>query len=148
MTQKENAHPIAATMERAAGTAAYSGAATSFSGEHSTLSGVRQVDCVADVLPIGAENAISARILAGMLGLKDIRAVSRLVERERRSGVPICALAGTPGGYFLPSSPGELERYVKALNRRVREIKKTHDAVNESLRKLSGQEIVRGWNNG
>lgn len=103
---------------------------------------------VSDWLPIGAENAISARTLAEVLGLNDIRSVSRLIELERRAGVPICATTGGEGrGYFLPSSPGELERYVKALNRRVREIKKTHDAVNESLRKLSGQEIVRGWNN-
>lgn len=146
MPKNENAHPTAATVERAAEKAACDGAAIStvyFNGSTRP----RQAGCVSDILPIGAEHAISAKTLAAALGLKDIRAVSRLVERERRSGVPICASVGTPGGYFLPSSPGELERYVKALNRRVREIKKTHDAVNESLQKLSGQEIVRGWDN-
>lgn len=146
MPENEKAHPTAATMERAAEKAACDGAAIStinFSGSTRP----RQAACVADVLPVGAEHAVSARTLAAVLGLRDVRAVSRRVELERRSGVPICASVGTPGGYFLPSSPGELERYVKALNRRVREIKKTHDAVNESLQKLSGQEILRGWNN-
>lgn len=143
MSEKEKTLAGAGTPTRA-GRLAACGTAAKSKSQHTTQAVVRQV---ADVLPIGAEHAVSARTIAGMLGLRGVRAVSRLVELERRSGVPICASVGTPGGYFLPSSPGELERYVKALNRRVREIKKTHDAVNESLQKLSGQEIVRWWNN-
>lgn len=147
MSEKEKTHPTAATVERAAEKAACDGAAIStvyFNGSTRP----RQAGCVSDILPVGAANAISARTLAAVLGLKDVRSVSRLVELERRSGVPICASVGTPGGYFLPSSPCELERYLKSLNRRICEIRMTHDAINESLRRLSGQEIMMGWSDG
>lgn len=147
MKEKRNAHPTAATMERAAEAAAFSGAAASFSGENSTLAGVRQVVCVADVLPIGAENAISARNIAAVLGLKDIRAVSRLVELERRAGVPICAVSGGEGrGYFLPSSPDELEEYLERLDRRISHVRRTWIACENTLCLMKGQEVLDGWN--
>ena len=100
---------------------------------------------MADVLPIGAENAISARTLAAVLGLRDVRAVSRRVELERRSGVPICASVGTPGGYFLPSSPGELKRYLDSLNRRIGEVCRTRNACEDTLRRMTGQINIVGW---
>lgn len=102
---------------------------------------------VSDWLPIGAENAISARTLAEVLGLKDIRSVSRLIELERRAGVPICAATGGEGrGYFLPSSPGELEDYLKQLNHRISQIRRTWSACENTLRRMSGQEVLEGWN--
>ena len=123
MTQKENAHPIAATMERAAGTAAYSGAAASFSGECSTLSRPRQTVLIADV-----------------------RQLSKAVERERRRGAPICAaVSGDSRGYFLASSPDELSAYLKALDHRLREVRRTRDACGDTLRRMTGQTNLAGW---
>lgn len=146
MTQKENAHPIAATMERAAGTAAYSGAAASFSGECSTLSRPRQTVLIADVLPVGAGHAISGRTLAALLGFRDVRQLSKAVERERRRGAPICAaVSGDSRGYFLASSPDELSAYLKALDHRLREVRRTRDACGDTLRRMTGQTNLAGW---
>ena len=145
MKRKRNARSTAATVKRAEA-AAFSGAAASFSGESNTLSGTRQVVRAADVLPVGGENAISAKTLAAVLGLKDIRSVSRLVELERRAGVPICAATGGEGrGYFLAASPGELKRYLDSLNRRICEVCRTRNACEETLRRMTGQISIVGW---
>ena len=141
MNAKENARPTAATVERAAETADYSRAAISCSHSITSANG-RQVSAY---LPIGAANAVSGKDLAALLGYKTVRKLSREIELERRSGLPICAANGENKGYFLAASADELERYVKRLNRRIREIRKTHDAVSETLRKLSGQTVLEGW---
>ena len=82
MPKNENARSTAATVKRAAEKAACDGAAISTTNFNGSMC-LRQVACVADILPVGAEHAISAKTLAAALGLKDLRAVSRLVERER-----------------------------------------------------------------
>ena len=46
---------------------------------------------VSSLLLTGAENAITGREIKQIMGIKDGREISSLVERERRSGVPICA---------------------------------------------------------
>lgn len=146
MPENENAHPTAATMERAAEKAACDGAAISTTDFNGSMR-LRQVAwaCVADILPVGAEHAISAKTLAAALGLKDIRAVSRLVERERRNGIPICAATGGEGrGYYLPSSPEELEVYLRRLDRRISHVRRTWSACENALRRMSGQEIMEG----
>ena len=143
MSEKEKTLAGAGTPTRA-GRLAACGTAAKSKSQHTTQAVVRQV---ADVLPIGAENAISARTLAEVLGLKGIRAVSRLIELERRAGVPICAATGGEGrGYFLPSSPGELEDYLKQLNHRISQIRRTWGACENTLRRMSGQEVLEGWN--
>lgn len=141
MSEKEKTLAGAGTPTRA-GRLAACGTAAKSKSQHTTQAVVRQV---ADVLPIGAENAISARTLAAVLGLRDVRAVSRRVELERRSGVPICASVGTPGGYFLPSSPGELKRYLDSLNRRIGEVCRTRNACEDTLRRMTGQINIVGW---
>lgn len=146
MPKNEKAHPTAATMERAAEKAAFDGAAIStvyFNGSTRP----RQVICVSDILPVGAANAISARTLAAALGLTDVRAVSKQVERERRRGTPICAsVSGDSRGYFLASSPDELSAYLRALDHRLREVRRTRDACRDTLRRMIGQEVLEGWN--
>lgn len=104
----------------------------------------RQV--VATALLAGAENAIEGTVLATTLGFKNRRALSKQIERERRSGQPICAaVAGNNRGYYLARNPNELQRYIRALDRRLREIRRTRDACGDTLRRMIGQEILRGW---
>ena len=145
MSEKEKTHPTAATVERAAEKAACDGAAIStvyFNGSTRP----RQAGCVSDILPVGAANAISARTLAAALGLSDVRAVSKQVERERRRGAPICAaVSGDSRGYFLASSPDELSAYLKALDHRLREVRRTRDACGDTLRRMTGQTNLAGW---
>lgn len=101
---------------------------------------------VSDWLPSGAENAVSAKTLAAVLGVGNVRAVSRLVERERRNGIPVCATTGGEGrGYFLAASPGELKRYLDSLNRRIGEVCRTRNACEETLCRMTGQTSIVGW---
>lgn len=145
MSKKKKARSTAATVKRAEA-AAFSGAAASFSGESNTLSGTRQVVRIADVLPVGAGHAISGRTLAALLGFRDVRQLSKAVERERRRGAPICAaVSGDSRGYFLAASPGELKRYLDSLNRRIGEVCRTRNACEQTLLRMVGQTTIDGW---
>ena len=143
MTGKENARSTAATTERAEATT-LGGVAASSGSNCITSTEPRQV--VSAALLTGAENAIEGATLAAALGFKDRRALSKQIERERRSGQPICAaVAGNSRGYYLADDPDELQRYIRALDRRIREVRKTRDACGETLRRMTGQETMWGW---
>lgn len=109
-----------------------------------TINGsLRQSGVVSSLLQRGAANAISGRSLAAMLQLRDAREVSKLVERERRAGIPICAsVAGDDRGYFLADGPAELERYIKSLDRRLKNVRETREAVQDTLDRMTGQEVL------
>ena len=142
MTKSKKALVGDRTPARATETAACSGAAIS-DFYFTTPPKARQVSAY---LPVGAGNAISGRTLATLLGFKDVRQLSKAVERERRRGVPICAaVSGDSRGYFLASSPDELSAYLKALDHRLREVRRTRDACGDTLRRLTGQECIEGW---
>lgn len=126
MNTKENAHPIVAATERAAETAAYSRAAISCL-DSNTVESNRQPK-IADLLCRGQENAVPLRDLCNMTGF-DGRAVRRMIERERRAGVPILSSVGGTTGYFLPANPVEVERFTKSMFSRAREIALTANAV-------------------
>ncbi len=141
MSENKKALAGAGTPTRATETAACRGA---FSCPHSTTStNTRQV--VADYLPIGVSNAVSGKELAALLGYRTVRKLSHEIELERRSGQPICAANGENKGYYMAASASELENYAKSLNRRIREIRRTHDAIRETLCRMTGQEVLKGW---
>ena len=143
MSEKEKARSTAATVKRAEATT-LGGVAASSDKNCTTSMDTRQV--VSAALLTGAENAIEGAALAAALGFKDRRALSKQIERERRSGHPICAaVAGNNRGYYLTDDPDELQRYIKALDRRIREVQKTRNAWGETLRRMSGQEVIGGW---
>lgn len=142
MPKNENARPTAATVKRAEA-AAFSGTAASFCDEFTTAMNVRQVS---DILPHGAANAIDGQALAAVLGFKSVRELSKRIERERRAGQPICAaVSGEHRGYFLGDTD-ELRLYLRSLDRRLREVRRTRDACNATLCRMSGQTVLGGWN--
>lgn len=142
MRQKESARFVAVTTEQAEATTL--GGMTAYSNQNYTTSaGPRQVH---ELLLQGAENAIEGATLAATLGFKDRRALSKQIERERRSGQPICAsVAGNSRGYYLADDPDEMQRYIRALDRRIREVRKTRDACDLTLQRMTGQETFKGW---
>lgn len=144
MSKKKNARSTAATMGRAIGSAAFAEAANS-RPNRTTAAGAGQLK-IADFLLTGAENAIDGATLAAALGCKR-RELTRWIETERRGGAPICAaVSGKTRGYFLTESVDEMRRYIRSLNRRIREVQATRDACGETLRQMYGQEIMEGWN--
>ena len=142
MNKNEKARSTAATVKRAEA-AALGGSSASFYGEFTTTTPARQV---ADFLPHGAANAVDGRSLATAMGFKSVRELSKRIERERRAGQPICAaVSGEHRGYFIGDAE-ELRLYLHSLDRRLREVRRTRDAIVETLRRESGQMVLEGWN--
>lgn len=141
MSKNEKARSAAATVKRAEA-AALSGAAASFCDEFTTATNARQVS---DILPRGAANAVDGQTLAAAMGFKSVRELSKQVERERRAGQPICAsVSGECRGYFM-GDPNELWLYLRSLDCRLREVRRTRDACENTLRRMTGQEVLKGW---
>ena len=129
MNKNEKTRSTAATVKRVEA-AAFGGAAASFCEHFTTQNRARQVS---DFLLTGAENAIDSRTLAAMMGI-DRRTVTQRIEHERRAGAPICAAVdGVNRGYYLAADADELARYVRALDRRISEVKKTQAACRRTL---------------
>lgn len=96
-----------------------------------------------EVLMFGEENAIPGKTLVEMRGLKDVRDLTRIVEQERRAGHPICATTDYKNpGYFLAETPEDLEKYIDSLDRRLKNIRLTREACQETLLRMSGQEQI------
>ena len=81
-----------------------------------------------DVLPTGAENAVTARELARLLDVP-VRVITATVEQERRAGKPICSSNRRPCGYYIAADRGELIQFCRRQQRRGGEVMKTHAAL-------------------
>lgn len=137
MIKKQNARSGEATPEQAAKNTALSNDAISSCLHFSTTNFRRQG--VAFYLDFGRKNAVTASRLAEILEIKDVRQVTKLIERERRAGVPICASNDTNPGYYLAESPEELETYIASLNRRSRHLQATILGLGFALDEMRGQ---------
>ena len=68
-----------------------------------------------DLLPVGAEYAISRRQLSQITGLPD-RRLRRKIAEERKAGLLILSsTAEIGGGYFRPADTQELRRWVAMM---------------------------------
>ena len=86
-----------------------------------------------EMLAAGPNNAVSATHLARVLGVHK-RDVSKMVERERRAGRPICATCNSRDpGYFLPESRDDMQHYINRLRHREAEIAETRAACEATL---------------
>lgn len=122
----KEAHPTAATVERAK-TGAETGQATT-SKNNSTTSGAPGQK-VSDYLLHGKENAVPMRHLRDLLHIPS-RKVRLMIRRERLEGVPILESSHPlDGGYFLPGDEAEQARCVQEMRRRAAEIIETADAI-------------------
>lgn len=65
----------------------------------------------------------------------DTRRVTEQIQRERNLGVPICA---TGEGYFLPSELSYLSEFIKRMERREKEYRKTIKALRKIEKKWAG----------
>lgn len=86
----------------------------------------RQPSRIADLLHPGAENAIPRRESIALTGFTD-RELRRMIEAERRRGVPI--LSNCVGGYYLPADDTERKRFVNSMLHRAMEIAAVAAAV-------------------
>lgn len=84
---------------------------------------------VVELLSSGQQNATPRRELEKMTGWSG-RMVRLMIEKARRSGVPI--LSDNASGYFLPGNSTERAQFVRSMRNRAAEILKTAQAVEDS----------------
>ena len=83
---------------------------------------------IGDLLGQGKAEAMPLRHLVVLTGL-DGRTIRRMIERERRQGVPI--LSNNSSGYYLPGGDAEIAVCVSSLRRRAGEILRTARAIEQ-----------------
>ena len=127
MNKNENTRPAGGTAERAAETAAFSGAAISCN--HSNTAAAGRQRKVSDFLSHGRENAVPLRHLKKVMEA-DGRTVRLMIQQERLSGMPICADNLT--GYYLPANEAEKAAFVRSMRHRAGEIMKTAKAIEQA----------------
>ena len=99
---------------------------------------------ISDYIGHGKQNARTASELAQLTGLSP-REITRMIERARRCGEPICASGDNScRGYYKAATPAELAQYTRALNRRLHTIREGLDAQICTLEKWSGQISMGG----
>lgn len=129
MSKKEKAPTREATRAEAAETVTIGQRAPDSTIYDTTAATGRQIH-ISEFLQTGQQNAIPLRHLVQLTGMKS-RALRRRIEAERRSGIPI--LSNCENGYFLPDSQAEVERFVRSMRSRAREIEAVAAAVEASV---------------
>lgn len=71
------------------------------------------------LLPVGADDPITARELQQLLNLPRVRDVSLLINLLRRRGQVICS---NGKGYYKPADKQEIRSFVRTMRSRQREI--------------------------
>ena len=100
---------------------------------------------ISDLLHEGAENGTTLTELVQLTG-EDERSIRRRIQTERKAGKLI--LSDCKSGYFLPTSTLDIQRFIRSMSRRSREIAAISHAAEDALLKMTGQETLRGWQNG
>ena len=91
---------------------------------------------IADFIPVGQENAISCRTLAGRAGISE-RDVQEAVLQARSNGVPICSGSY---GYFMPRDAAEALHYFYAQSSRIRSGMLVLKAVRDYIHREGNRE--------
>jgi len=96
-----------------------------------------------ELLPIGAEFAISRAALMEITGLTD-RELRHQIQQERKAGNIILADCSSRG-YYRPESTDETVRFIRSMRNRARETAIVADAVEQALLNEIGQEKLEGF---
>lgn len=100
---------------------------------------------IADLLPCGAENAISTKMLVRLTGCSSARQLQGRISAERAQGAVI--LSSSTGGYFLPAAGAkgrrEIKEYIATLQARsqntLRAVESAKEALDEMEQGVSGK---------
>ncbi len=133
MTENKNA--------RSAGGAAKQAAGCDRGGQQSRKqynTGHEKKTSIYDLLPIGAENAVSRRQLSAMTGIPD-RQLRRKIAAERIAGsLILSSTAEVGGGYYRPGNTQELRRWVAMMQSRIAAILAVIRAAQEAIAAAEG----------
>ena len=99
---------------------------------------------IADILPHGAENAVSSVEVMHLCGISGIRQLRAAIAEERAAGALI--LSNTTGGYFLPSDGEnghkEMQHFVNTVRSKALALLSAARPVRAALRVMDGQESI------
>ena len=126
----ENARPTVGAAGRAVETGAPAKMTTTSTKNDTTPAAENQPFRVADLLHLGAENAVSRRDLMALTGFSD-RELRLRIEAERRQGVPI--LSDNQHGYWLSDNPAEIMKFSRSMRRRAPQIRLTAQYVERAV---------------
>lgn len=95
-----------------------------------------EISSITALLPKGMENAISAKALAELVGVSDLRGLRTKISLERIRGAPILSTPG--GGYFLPDDGEkgrkEAELFLKVMDARTRTTAEVTEAARQYVK--------------
>lgn len=98
---------------------------------------------VSDFLGKGRSNAVPKEAVMDLFGVSE-RSVRQMVATERMGGTPILTDTAS-GGYYLPGSYAEAERFVRSMRSRGVHILRVADMVERTMIEESGQMELDGW---
>lgn len=100
---------------------------------------------ISGLLLEGAENAVTAKELAKMAGLPNVRQLQEEIAQERDAGAVILSTCRNGGGYYLPAEGDtgrrEIEEYIRTLKSRALN---TLRAIRSARAALSDLDRSRG----
>ena len=134
MTENKNARSAGDAAKQAAG--CNRGGQQSHKQQYSTAKAEKA--SIYELLPIGAENAVSRRELSSMTGIPD-RQLRRQIAEERRAGLLILSsTAEVGGGYFRAADTQELRRWVAMMQSHIAAILAVIRAAQEAIEAAEG----------
>lgn len=99
------------------------------------------------VLPVGRENALTARDIGNLMMQRlghapNERMVRRIASDLRRQGHLIGSSPRTPYGFYRPADMAEAEECRDALAKRLREVRRTVAAYDRAVRQMKWRDTV------
>lgn len=132
--KSKKARPDGGASEQAAG--CNRGGQQSHKQQYSTAKAEKA--SIYDLLPVGAENAVSRRQLSAMTGIPD-RQLRRKIADERKAGLLILSsTAEVGGGYFRAADTQELRRWVAMMQSHIAAILAVIRAAQEAIEAAEG----------
>lgn len=85
-----------------------------------------------DILPVGAENAITSKDLAKIYGCHE-RDITKSINALRKNGVLICS---NGSGFFLPKNDDDIKNFIRQMRCRIADMKKALKPAEDYLKEV------------
>lgn len=92
---------------------------------------------IADILPVGKENAVTTAELVKLIGCKSARELQEKIALERNAGAIICS--GSGRGYWRPQNRQEIVEFVRTMESRAKNTLAAASGAKKALRVADGQ---------
>lgn len=97
---------------------------------------------IANMLPVGRENAVSTAELVRMVGCSSPRELQQCIAGERAAGAIICS--GSGKGYWRPKNRQEIIDFINVMSARARNTYAATRSAKRALRLPDGQLEIGG----